>query len=242
MEFTKGRYRVRLAETAEDMAAALELRQLGFRGGKGSDADAFDSLCHHMLVETAQDVPVCCLRLMPLRGGQDIARSYSAQFYGLGALERFQGPMVEMGRFCIRPGERDPDILRAAWAAMTRFIDAGRVELLFGCASFQGVEADRYADAFALLTERHLAPARWLPKVKAPSVVRFAPRLQGKLADRKRAARALPPLLRSYLAMGGWVSDHAVVDRDLNTLHVFTALEIRAIPTARAKLMRAAAV
>jgi L-ornithine Nalpha-acyltransferase len=48
----------------------------------------------------------------------------------------------------------------------------------------------------------------------------------------------MPPLLRTYLAMGGWVSDHAVVDRDLNTLHVFTGLEIRAIPPARARLLR----
>ena len=49
------------------------------------------------------------------------------------------------------------------------------------------------------------------------------------------------PLLRTYLVMGGWVSDHAVVDRDLNTLHVFTGLEIRAIPPARARLLRATA-
>ena len=51
----------------------------------------------------------------------------------------------------------------------------------------------------------------------------------------------MPPLLRTYLLMGGWVSDHAVVDRDLNTLHVFTALEIRAIPPARARLLRGVA-
>jgi putative hemolysin len=53
--------------------------------------------------------------------------------------------------------------------------------------------------------------------------------------------RAMPPLLRSYLAMGGWVSDHAVVDRDLGTLHVFTALEIAALPPARARRLRALA-
>ena len=49
----------------------------------------------------------------------------------------------------------------------------------------------------------------------------------------------IPPLLRTYLAMGGWVSDHAVVDRAMNTLHVFTGLEIAAIPEARKKLLRA---
>jgi putative hemolysin len=48
-------------------------------------------------------------------------------------------------------------------------------------------------------------------------------------------------LLRTYLAMGGWVSDHAVIDRDLGTLHVFTGLEIGAIPPARKRLLRAVA-
>ena len=51
----------------------------------------------------------------------------------------------------------------------------------------------------------------------------------------------MPPLLRTYLMMGGWVSDHAVVDTDLNTLHVFTGLEIAAVPPSRARLLRAVA-
>ena len=49
----------------------------------------------------------------------------------------------------------------------------------------------------------------------------------------------MPPLLRSYLLMGGRVSDHAVVDHAMNTLHVFTGLEISAIPESRKKLLRA---
>ena len=57
----------------------------------------------------------------------------------------------------------------------------------------------------------------------------------------QKAMAAMPPLLRTYLLMGGWVSNHAVVDHQLDTLHVFTGLEIRAIPPARARLLRAVA-
>jgi len=57
----------------------------------------------------------------------------------------------------------------------------------------------------------------------------------------KLAMRRMPPLLRSYLLLGGWVSDHAVIDRDLNTLHVFTGVEISRVPAARRRLMRPAA-
>lgn len=241
MRLKKGRYTARLVETAGDMASVLALRRAAFRGGRVSDADGFDRVCRHLLVEGADGVPVCCLRLLPLCGGGEIARSYSAQFYDLSGLAAFNAPMVELGRFCIRPGARDPDILRMAWAATTRYVDDAGIALLFGCSSFRGTQSAPYADAFAILGERHLAPKRLLPKIKAGSVIRFAQQLKGYVADPLRAARTMPPLLRSYLAMGGWVSDHAVIDRDLDTLHVFTALEVTAIPSGRVRLLRAAA-
>ncbi|MFA5538910.1 MAG: GNAT family N-acyltransferase [Gemmobacter sp.] len=242
----KGRYRVRPATGPGDIRAVQHLRGLCFRGGHGPDADAFDPLCRHMLIEEAPGgTLVGCFRLLAIPGGE-IGTSYSAQFYELSALRRFKGPMAELGRFCIRPDRTDPDILRLAWAALTRFVDHERIGMLFGCSSFRGTETEAYADTFAMLRERHLAPKRWWPRVKAQAkaqeVYRFARRLSGQRPDPARALRSMPPLLRSYLAMGGWVSDHAVVDRDLGTLHVFTGLEIAAVPPARARLLRADAV
>ncbi len=238
---SQARYRARYAETSEDLFSAQRLRYRAFRGGEGRDCDAFDDMCEHVLIERVSDgTLVACFRLLPLPDPKDIGSSYSAQFYELSALEQFDGLSVEMGRFCVDPGLRDPDILRVAWVAMTRFVDDNDVDLLFGCSSFSGCEAAAYYDAFAMLRDKHLAPKRWLPKVKAPDVFRFARRLRRK-PDPKRAMLTMPPLLRGYLAMGGWVSDHAVIDRDLGTLHVFTGLEIKAIPTARARLLRGAA-
>ncbi|WP_147124901.1 GNAT family N-acetyltransferase [Shimia ponticola] len=237
----RGRYKARMARDHHDLAAAQSLRHLVFRGGQGVDADEFDPACEHVLVsDESEDRLVCCFRFLPLSGGREIGRSYSAQYYELSALEAFDAPMVEMGRFCIHPDVTDPDVLRVAWGAMTRYVDENAVEMLFGCSSFHGTDAARYHDAFAVLADRHLAPKRWLPRVKAPQVFRFAERLRRK-PDRKSAMTTMPPLLKTYLSMGGWVSDHAVVDCDLNTLHVFTGLEIAAIPPARKRLLRAVA-
>ncbi len=241
LNLRRGRYAARLAERRSEIEAALELRSRCFRGGALPDEDRFDGRCRHVLVDDLRaGRTVCTFRLLPLERGGEIGETYSAQYYGLSALERFDAPMIELGRFCIDPDVRDPDILRVAWGAMTTHIEAEEVELLFGCSSFRGTEAETYRDAFALLKDRHLAPKRWLPRVKAPDVFRFAQRLRRK-PDLKAAMRAMPPLLRSYLAMGGWVSDHAVVDRDLGTLHVFTGLEIAAIPPARRRLLQAVA-
>lgn len=249
-QFTRGRYRARLAKSEDDVRAAQTLRYEAFiahRGAaksglraEGLDADHLDALCHHMLVEERRSGRlVCCFRMMPLKTGAEIDRSYSAQFYDLAALRDYPGAMVEMGRFCIHPEVRDPDILRVAWGAMTQYVDDHDVEMLFGCSSFEGTEADSYMDAFALLKARHIAPKRWLPRVKAPKIFPYAKRLKIKRPDMKNALTKMPPLLRTYLSMGGWVSDHAVIDADMNTLHVFTGVEIKRVPKSRARLLRA---
>lgn len=238
IDLARGRYRARTATTAAEIAAAQRLRAASFGLDRALDVDAFDAASTHILIEDTGDGSlVCCYRLLPLDGAR-LQESYAAQYYGLRALESFEGPMLELGRFCVAPGQRDPDILRVAWAALTDYVDREGVRMLFGCSSFAGVETAAYLDAFAMLRARHLGPKRWLPSVKAPDVFRFAARLRRK-PDAKKAMLRMPPLLRTYLLMGGWVSDHAVVDRQMNTLHVFTGLEIAAIPDSRKRLLRA---
>lgn len=235
------KYQVRLAKNPSDILAAQKLRYIAFDLAAATkvDQDVFDDRCTHVLVEEQKTGRVvCCFRLLHLNDGSDIEKSYSAQHYELSALHSYSGKLVEMGRFCIHPEVKDPDVLRLAWGALTKYVDQEAVDLLFGCASFQGTDASDYLDAFAMLRDKYLAPKRWLPRVKAPNVFRFATRLRCK-PDMKKALRRMPPLLRSYLLMGGWVSDHAVVDSHLNTLHVFTGIEIGSIPPARKRLLRA---
>jgi len=237
----KGRYFTRIAETEADLQAAQKLRHLAFFGGDGSalEADVFDRECRHILVHDRQSgAVICCFRFLHLSGGHEIDRSYSAQFYELSALRDFDRPMIELGRFCIHPDWTDPDILRVAWGALTSYVDEAGVEMLFGCSSFEGTDKGHYLDAFAMLRDRHMAPPCWRPKVKSPNVFRFASRLRRK-PNLKLAQLRMPPLLRTYLMMGGWVSDHAVVDQKMNTMHVFTGLEIKEIPPARKRLLRA---
>ncbi|AHD01126.1 ornithine-acyl-ACP acyltransferase [Leisingera methylohalidivorans DSM 14336] len=236
----KGCYRARLAAGPADVAAAQALRTLCFRTG-AADCDAYDAACMHVLVEEARTGSlVCCFRLLLLESGAELGRSYSAQFYDLEGLRAFRGRMAELGRFCIHPDQHSADILRVAWGAVTALVDAKDVQMLFGCSSFAGTSAAEYLDTFAMLKHRHLAPPCWLPGVKAPDVFRFAAGLRPR-PDPKLAMLRMPPLLRTYLVMGGWVSDHAVVDARMNTLHVFTGLEIAAIPAARKRRLRAAA-
>ncbi len=236
----RGRYRAFEAQGAEDLRAALRLRADAFPADR-EGGDGHDAACRHVLIEeVATSRAVGTFRALPLVDGSRIQASYSARHYGLDALGASRAPMMEVGRFCIAPRGRDPDILRLAWGAITCMVERHGVEMLFGCASFRGTDAGVYGEAFALLEARHLAPARWRPRVKAPRVVSLA-RAAGRAVDLRRAMEKMPPLLRTYLAMGGRVSDHAVVDEEMDTLHVFTGVEVGAIPPARQRLLRAVA-
>ena len=238
---SKGRYRARQAETPADVATAQELRTRAFGTGQ-PDRDRFDDHCAHVLVEDLQRdaQAVCCFRILTLADGSGIGDSCAAETYDLSALERHRRPMAELGRFCILADGPDADILRVAWGALTAWVDREGIEMLFGCASFPGTDPARHREALALLGHRHLAPARWRPGIKARETYRFD-NLTGPAPNAERALRGMPPLLRSYLAMGGRVSDHAVIDRRMNTLHVFTGLELSAIPPARKRLLRVVA-
>ncbi|MGL5009829.1 MAG: GNAT family N-acetyltransferase, partial [Paracoccaceae bacterium] len=210
--------------------------------GQGADGDAFDADCLHVLVEEAGSGHLACTyRLLPMASGTEIYRSYSAQYYDLTRLSAFEAPMMELGRFCVSP-ERAPDadLLRVAWGAMTRLVDAKGIAMLFGCSSFAGADTARHRDALQMLAHRHLAPNQWGPARKAAETVDYAANLTE--FDPKLALAATPALLRTYLMMGGWVSGHAVIDRALDTLHVFTGLPIASIPPARARALRALAI
>ena len=239
LPLVKGRYTARMATTPQDKARAQALRHLCFITNRGlvtTANDAFDRKSQHILVEdTLTQTLVCCFRLMHFTSGADIPASYSAQFYDLSRLAAYPGGMAELGRFCIHPSHPDPDILRIAWGALTRIVDATATQMLFGCTSFDGADPAKHEDALALLKDAHAAPSHWRPGVKSPHIYPFA---HLPCTTPKHATTTMPPLLRTYLAMGGWVSDHAVIDASLNTLHVFTALEINAIPPARARLLR----
>lgn len=229
MMVTKGKLCVRVARTPQEIAAAMALRFARF----GVAADRFDEGAVLVTIGPEAGPAHCSFRLTLCQSQADVLASYSAQFYDLAQIAGLT-PSVELGRFCMIEGA-SADVLRLAFAAMTRVVDAHQAGLLFGCASFQGAKVAAHLPALHLL-QGHIAPHH-IGK-KSPHAVAYDG-LSGQVtAD---SLRHVPPLLRSYLALGGWVSDHAVQDFDLDTLHVFTGVEIDQIPPARAANLRALA-
>ncbi|MBW7921682.1 MAG: GNAT family N-acetyltransferase [Rubellimicrobium sp.] len=233
---------VRLSRAPDDVIAAQRLRHLCFiesaglpPRAQGLDRDGFDDACLHLLVEDRAGHLLGCCRILPLASGAALADSYAALHYDLAPLAPHAAPMAEIGRFCLHPDAPAADGLRLAWAAITRLVDARGIAMLFGCASFPGADPARHLPALAQLARHHLGPEGQRPaRDLREAVFPYAAALAGAVAS----PAGLPPLLRSYLGLGGWVGDHAVIDHDLDTLHVFTALPVASVPAARAQRLR----
>ena len=228
----KGALVARLAEGAE-VEDALALRARVFRGGR-ADRDAMDGLCSHVVVLKGGGL-AATFRIKAYAADQ-IAASYSGRRYDLSRLAARGGVMVELGRFCTDPDQQGPDLIRVAWGFAARLVEAWDAGFLFGCTSFAGTDPGAEAAALGLLAARSLAPSGWAPRAASAEIFPIAD--LPPPGDAHLALARLPPLLRTYLSMGGLVSDHAVIDRDLGSFHLFTGLDIAAIPAGRAAALR----
>lgn len=232
--FDMGCFGVKTAKTAQELRLCQALRHRCFVGGMGLEADRFDASYEHYMIAGKEGL-VATFRVKILRNQADIESAYTAESYDISALCSYDKPILEIGRFCVAPEADDPNILRLCWGVIAQLVDTNNVGLLIGCTSFEGTDPKTYLDGFHLLARKFRAPSKLRPKAKANELIMLA---AATSRYPNRALSQIPPLLRSYLSLGGWVSDHAVIDRELDTIHVFTGLEVCAVPEARANALR----
>ena len=167
LKIVKGHLVAQCSAIDSDIVAARTLRGQCFGIGQQPDVDRFDVYSTHVLIRdtTTRDL-MGCFRFSLLKPSE-VPSCYSAQHYDLSSLALHASQMMEIGRFCIANGRRDPDILRLAWAMIAQIVLRSDVDFLFGCSSFEGTDPGRYRAGFGLLQSRYLAPPIWRPGKKS---------------------------------------------------------------------------
>jgi len=101
---------------------------------------------------------------------------------------------------------------------------------MFGCASLPGTDPQAVAGLLSYLHSRHLAPAELRPRALPGRYVAMARTADADPEiDPHLARAALPPLIKGYLRLGGFVGDGAVIDHQFNTIDVLIILPVSAI-------------
>ncbi len=239
-ELRAGNLGVRLAVTAEELDAVQALRyrvfyrELGARADQATvaterDVDMFDAIADHLLVvdhdlgEGAMSV-VGTYRLIRQSAAARLGRFYSAGEYDISVLEKFPGQLLELGRSCTDSAYRSRAVLQLLWRGIAAYVFHYDIDLMFGCASLHGTDPDALAPELTYLATYHMAPEPIRPRALDALYVDMN-RCDPHLLDKRRALMSLPPLIKGYLRLGGFVGDGAVIDRQFNTTDIAVVVQ-----------------
>jgi L-ornithine Nalpha-acyltransferase len=243
-----GSLEVRLATTKREILQVRKLRYGAFFQNRPSARDAgpafvrrdvcrFDSVCDHLFVidRAALDKhnsPRVVGVYRMLR--QDVARD-NFGFYSAGEFEiepllarhpnkRF----LELGRSCVAPDYRGKRALELLWRGIWTYVRHHRIDALFGCASFVGIDPADHSAELSLLRYRAPTRAEWSVGAIEGRGIDIAPlsAIDERLAD---GARRLPPLLKGYWRIGAQFGGQAVVDAKFGTTDIFVILPVAEI-------------
>ena len=230
-----GSLEVRLALTEAELDAAQALRYRVFYEEMGArptadmaqirrDFDGFDEFCDHLLVidharggDGASVVGTYRLlrRSVACRHGG----FYSAGEYDLSRIEAHPAEILELGRSCVDVAARNRPTMQLLWRGIATYVFQHGIALMFGCASLPGTDPAALAVPLSYLYHRHLAP----PALRARALPERYVAMERLARDAYPSARALadvPPLIKGYLRLGGFVGDGAVIDHQFNTTDV----------------------
>lgn len=239
-----GALEVHLAAHAGEVRAAQRLRYRVFYAERGAgvpcdlsrDADRFDDICDHLLVlDTSLPAAdgqrvVGTYRLLPRHKAVGAGGFYSSSEFELDTLlTRHPGlNVLELGRSCVLPAYRSRRTVELLWQGIWAYTRRHGIDVMAGCASFEGTVPARHAEALSFLHHNCRAGGEWAVRAVAD---RFSSMdLMPAEAVRAREALAgMPPLVKGYLRLGAMIGEGCVVDPEFGTTDVFVVLPVERI-------------
>ncbi len=239
------RLTLRLARDDRDLRAAQRLRYRVFveeLGGSGSmvdhqarlEIDAFDAVFDHLLLidptRSAEDLAdvVGVYRLLRSDMLAPSARFYSEDEFDLTPLRASGRRLMELGRSCVDPDFRGGTAMLLLWNGVADYVLHHGVEIMFGPASFHGTDLAALAQPLSYLHHNHLAPPDLRVSARAASRAPMDT-VSPEQIEKRKALAAIPPLIKAYLRLGGYVGDGAWVDHSFNTTDVCVVMDTHAM-------------
>lgn len=235
-----GDFEVRLAESAAEVDAAQALRYRVFYdemqarpsaevAARRRDFDGFDPVCEHLLVLDRRrgEGPggiVGTYRLIRRPAAAKVGGFYSAAEYDIAPMIHYPGEILELGRSCIERDARNTATMQMLWRGIALYAFHYNVQVMFGCASLPGTDPAQHALPLSYLYHNHLAPPEIRVRALESRYVKMDTLAPDDYDARKAMAR-VPPLIKGYLRLGGFVGDGAVIDAEFNTTDVFIAVK-----------------
>lgn len=250
-----GRYRLRMAESAEDREAVcrLRFRVFNIELGKGLessyetglDTDQFDLFCEHLLVEERQEEnPIKrVVGTYRMQSGMTAERNlgyYSEQEFHFAPYEPLRAGILELGRASIDRDHRTPEVLTLLWRGIAQYANDMGLRYLVGCSSLnsknpaEGWEMYRQLENYRVSpefmtnpTEEFACPAEREADAQTPLSTEEGAQVSA-IAEQVK----VPKLLKTYLAIGARIAAPPAWDRAFGTIDFLTLLDLQLLSSA----------
>jgi putative hemolysin len=244
-----GALEVRLAQEKRDIRRAQKLRyRVFYKNGTAiadaatllarRDKDAFDRICDHLLVIDHAAKPSMSGK-QPVIGTyrllrQDVAENHGGFYTGDefdidGLIGRHPDlRFLELGRSCVLPRSRNKRTVELLWHGIWSYVRQHRLDVMIGCASFEGTDPERLALPLSFLHHYAQAPEGWRAAAHSSRRIEMN-RMAREAIDPKAALRELPPLIKGYPWLGAYIGDGAVIDHRFGTTDVLIVMPVSAI-------------
>ena len=230
---TTNLFRVRMAQTLEDLIECQRLRYLVFNlelgegletsAQTGLDRDRFDFICDHLMVhDTASGKLVGTYRMQSGYRAKGNLGYYGETLFDFGPFEGIRAEVLELGRACVHQEYRNTTVLHMLWRGIARYASSCGARYLIGCSSLSSQDEGEGMELYENLREKYLVePAlRTLPKTGHHC------RLLGKPEGPVRP----PRLFRAYLDISARLCGPPASDREFKTIDFLTLIDLRRIP------------
>jgi putative hemolysin len=226
-----------LARSADEVRRAQRLRfevfNLELNEGlteshfNGLDADPFDAICDHLIVEhvaTGDVVGTYRLQTGP-KAGANIGY-YSEREFDFAPYEPFRTEMIELGRACVHADHRNFNLLHLLWRGIAAYAREHAARFLVGCSSITSQNRQEGLSVYRQLSGKFLVRAelRTLPHSNFRCDSGDAP--DSPCTKNQASAK----LLRAYLAIGAKICGPPAIDREFGTIDFLTLLDLQDLP------------
>ena len=250
-----GHLQVRLAVTRADVRLAQRLRYHVFYDEmsatpsfttqlRGLDEDRYDALCDHLLVVDKSPAAggardwsgrlkshvVGTYRILRQEVADRSIGFYTQGEYNIAPLIAAKPDyrFMEVGRSCVLKPYRNKRTVELLWHGLWAYVRQHKVDVMIGCASFEGTDPEAHAATLSFLHHYARAPENWRVRAHDSLYVEMNRRPKQDI-DVKAALKALPPLIKGYLRLGAFVGDGAVIDHQFGTTDVLIVLPVEKI-------------
>ncbi len=240
-------YEVRLTRTKEERRQVRQLRYDVFVEEEGASAteeqkalreeyDSFDRFADYMAVLHNGKL-VGTYRIIDREAAAKMDGFYTETEFNISKIKKASGNIAEMSRACVAADYRENGmVMRLLWLGLGEYIIKNNITVLFGVASWVGVNPVVSAQAISYLYYNHLAPMNLRATVLSEN---FAEGTNQKLSrmnilprdfvDEKMALKEMTPLVKGYLRLGATFGKGVFLDVPFNTYDVFVTVQTKKV-------------